>query len=555
MKYRAWIGQAVSAFTDGNGSRRKDGNKKRNTQSGKWTGEEVAAEVPRLPIAEQFSSENWKLRLESSKPVVIESRKAVPIQIPGKSIPKLEEEEVEWSISGSTSSDTLPMRADSQASTSSSSSVTLSTITESAHGSIPYEHAELDGLASTSSATPASLYGSSTQALIKTQAPTRPSLRYRTKSFSSVILEQSPSAPITIILTTPDSDPPSPDYSSPPPSYFSSQHQGHFSPSFHGPSLSKTKYYTAARPIRSFSSPSIPTLASSPGLLSPNWSTTSLPSTYISPFPDPNKLIAPSEQALDISRLRKAQEFRQVRKFMIDFLNAKGHTFPPKLRLRILAGYGIEEKELHPETVKRFAISDSVAETDEGVALDGVCLEDSKAKGISNAENLRILSMAFQSQIPLVTPHLEEAYLKATPGRLPMHRPRTLLEEREMRLLGRTLSTSDLPLRQSTSQSKTRSSISEYGSLKASASPPDLSRRYPVTPDTASMPRSVSGRTGEKTKMHVVGDRKQMGIVEQQTRIKRQSIISGAFGAVREAMGGGSVGKERERRRIAGSWR
>lgn len=201
--------------------------------------------------------------------------------------------------------------------------------------------------------------------------------------------------------------------------------------------------------------------------------------------------------------------------------------------------------------MKRFALSDSITKTDEGVALDGVGLVDAKGKEMSDAENLRILSMAFQSQIPLVTPHLEEAYVKAVPGRLPKNSSRSLREEREMRLLGRTLSTSDLPLRKVTSSSQPGMYASEYGSLKASASVPDLSRRRPTTPDVASMPRTVASRAGgSNEKMHI-GDRKQMGIVEQQTRIKRQSIISGAFGAVKEAMVG-SVGKERERKRMAG---
>ena len=225
---------------------------------------------------------------------------------------------------------------------------------------------------------------------------------------------------------------------------------------------------------------------------------------------------------------------------------------PPKLRLRILAGYGIAEMELNPDTVKRFALSDSITETDEGVALDGVGLEDAKGKEMSDAENLRILSMAFQSQIPLVTPHLEDAYVKAVPGRIPRNSTRSLREEREMRLLGRTLSTSDLPLRTLTSRSQPGKYASEYGSLKASASVPDLSRRRPTTADVASMPRTVASRAdGSNEKMHIVGNKQQMGILEQQTRIERQSIISGAFGAVKEAMVG-SGGKARQGKRMAG---
>ncbi|KAH7399791.1 hypothetical protein BKA64DRAFT_707480 [Cadophora sp. MPI-SDFR-AT-0126] len=551
MKYRAWIGQAVSALSDGNGSRRKDGKKKRNTQSGEKKGEEAAPDRPRLRIAEEFSSENWKLRLESSRPEisVIEGKKVAPIQIPEKSISKLGEE-LEWRISGSASSDTLPVRADSNASTSGASTITLSTITEPAHGASPCDDAEpVEDISPL--ITPAPMYGSSFQAPTKFRIPARPLLRARTKSSSSTIFQQSLSAPITIILTTPDSDPPSPHHPSPSPPFSSDEHQDECLPGLRRPSMSKTKSYRPTRATRSFSTASLPSLASSQRLLSPNSSTVSLPS-----FPDPSRLMPPSEQALDMNRLRKAQEFREIREFMISFLNAKGHTFPPKLRSRIMAGYGIEKKELDRETLKRFALSDSVTETDEGVALDGVGLEDGKGKELSDAENLRILSLAFQSQIPLVTPHLEEAYVKAIPGRLPKNSTRSLREAREMRLLGRTLSTSDLPLRQSTLQA--RGGLANHGlnyNLKASASVPNLSGRRPTTPDASTMPKSISERwKGQVEKMHVVGDEKQMGIVEQQTRIKRQSIISGAFGVVREAMGG-SAGKERERRRMASEGR
>ncbi|KAG4431497.1 hypothetical protein IFR05_013027, partial [Cadophora sp. M221] len=565
MKYRAWIGQAVSALSDGKGSRKKNGHKKRDTQSGDRRGEDAPPEPPKLRIAEEFSSGNWKLRLESPKPVVLEAKKVAPIEIPKISIPKLEDE-LEWTISGSASSDTLPMRADSKASASSASTTTLSTITEPAHEMSSGEDAELDSGISTSTST----HNTSLQTQAQVQSQVRPPFRHRTKSISSTIFQQSPTAPVTIILTTPDSDPASPHL--PPSSSFSTR-QHTATPSMSIP-MSKSKSYLATITTRSFSTISLP-LSHSQHLLPPNASTTSLPSTTTL-TPDPTKLMPPSEQALDLTRLRKAQEFREIRKFMITFLNAKGHTFPSKLRLRIMQGYSIEERELDPETVRRFANSleeekeTAVSGMDEGVALDSITDNDNdKHKDLSNAENLRILALAFQSQIPLVTPHLEKSYLEAVPGRLPpttRNHVRSARQEREMRLLGRTLSTSDLPLRnhhQPRSKPETFSKL-----LKASTSVPDLSRRRPSSSTPMLVPElptmSAAKRTASVSSKHNRNQaashrehnlapptplpiERQLKLAEQQTRIKRQSIISGAFGAVREAMGGSGgakVGRE-----------
>ncbi|KAL5321444.1 hypothetical protein ACEPPN_009402 [Leptodophora sp. 'Broadleaf-Isolate-01'] len=542
--------------SDGRGSQKKDGHKKRDTQFGDKNEEDAPPKPPKLRIAEEFTSENWKLRLESPKPVVLEAKKVAPIEIPKISIPK-REDEPEWTISGSASSDILPMRADSKASASSASTTTLSTITEPAHEMSSGEDFELDPGISTS----ASTYNSSLQTQAQIQNQIHPPFRHRTKSTSSTIFQHSPTAPVTIILTTPDSDPPPPDL---PPSSCFSAYKRSASPSI---PMSKSKSYLTNFTTRSFSTTSLPSPTSrSHHLLPPNASTTSLPSITAPFTPDPTKLMPPSEQTLDLTRLRKAQEFREIRKFMITFLNAKGHTFPSKLRLRIMQGYSIEERELDPETVRRLATSseekDSASEgMDEGVALEGG-IDDMKGKEVSNAENLRILALAFQSQIPLVTPHLEKSYLEATPGRLPSrNHVRSAREERELRLLGRTLSTSDLPLRQSKSKPETFSKL-----LKASTSVPDLSRRRPSSSTPVpELPSMSAKRTASVSSKHSQSQNhrennlaplpieRQLKLAEQQTRIKRQSIISGAFGAVREAMGGSGgskVGKEGERRRM-----
>ncbi|KAH7351289.1 hypothetical protein BKA65DRAFT_255464 [Rhexocercosporidium sp. MPI-PUGE-AT-0058] len=448
------------------------------------------------------------------------------------------------------------MRADSQASASCASTITLSPVTEPTHEMSSGEDDGLDSGISISK----SPYNTS----IQTQAPSgsqiRPPPRHRTKSTSSTIFQHSPTAPVTIILTTPDSDPPSPILS--PCSPFSTHHRSAT------PSMTRSKSYLASLTTRSFSTTSLP--SSSRQNLLTNASTTSLPSTTLTP--DSTRLMPPSEQALDLTRLRKAQEFREVRKFMITFLNTKGHTFPSKLRLRIMQGYSIHERELDPNTVRQFS---TLSEEKEGEGMDeGVALEagsdEGKGKELSNAENLQILTMAFQSQIPLVTPHLEKSYLEATPGRLPGHkRPRSAREEREMRLLGRTLSTSDLSFRQKQPEAETFSQL-----LKASVSVPELSRRRPSSSSSSSIstprgpPLPVNRRTSVSSKQsqnqtqaqnhrdHNIAPilvEKQLKLAEQQTRIKRQSIISGAFGAVRDAMGGSGgskVGMEAERRRM-----
>jgi len=113
--------------------------------------------------------------------------------------------------------------------------------------------------------------------------------------------------------------------------------------------------------------------------------------------PDRSRLMPPSEQ-IDHRRLRKAQEFREVRKFLIDFLNTKGDQFPKKLRSRIMDMYSISESHLDPAVVEEFAILDS----QEGNGDEGVALE--VGGDGSDADDLKILEMAFRSQIPIVTP-------------------------------------------------------------------------------------------------------------------------------------------------------
>jgi hypothetical protein len=110
----------------------------------------------------------------------------------------------------------------------------------------------------------------------------------------------------------------------------------------------------------------------------------------------------PTEHQIDTRRLRKAQEFREIRKFLIHFMNAKGDQFPKKLRSRMMDAYAITDSDLSPAVVARFNdLGNEVR--DEGVALEQLGMNELD-KETTDAEDLQILSMAFQSRIPMVTP-------------------------------------------------------------------------------------------------------------------------------------------------------
>jgi hypothetical protein len=117
-----------------------------------------------------------------------------------------------------------------------------------------------------------------------------------------------------------------------------------------------------------------------------------------------NLLKPPMDPQLDARKMRKAHEFREVRKFLIKFLNDKGDQFPMLLRARIMDGYGIREFELNPTVVRKF--QENMAQ-DEGVALGHSGGPFSKPGEQSDADHLRILEQAFQSLIPVVTPKVQ----------------------------------------------------------------------------------------------------------------------------------------------------
>jgi hypothetical protein len=407
---------------------------------------------------------------------------------------------------------------------------------------------------------------------------------------TSTVFQNSPLAPVTIIVTTPEED----EINSPSPE---------------------------PEPWNSFNS----IRASRTG--NPNSSTTSLPTTRLSrPFStesltlsqpkrlDPNRLMPPAEYQIDTRRLRKAQEFREIRKFLVHFMNAKGDQFPKKLRSRMMEAYDITDSDLSPEVVARFHNQGNGDFKDEGVALEQLGINELD-KDTTDAEDLRILSMAFQSQIPVVTPWRQTALVDTTPQNVGMNtiRPRgTSVSRPAPPLAGSNNATvpptparssrSSPPRRTETAPSPpkagkrmsaappraekkekrtedeplnwlgpliTTSSNSNWrlplvndsdsrSRLQKTQSQPNMSRRpfgdspppMPALPNSA-LAAKVRGRgRGEsltgRGEMGVDGMEKAIHVA----RVRRSGIISGAFGAVREAMGGKKVGVGGEKMRL-----
>jgi hypothetical protein len=415
------------------------------------------------------------------------------------------------------------------------------------------------------------------------------SLKRRDES-TSTVFQNSPLAPVTIIVTTPEED------------------------EIHSPS-------PEPEPRNSFNS----IRASRTG--NPNASTTSLPTTRLSqcfstdslPLPhpkrlDPNRLMPPTEHQIDTRRLRKAQEFREIRKFLVHFMNAKGDQFPKKLRSRMMEAYAITDSDLSPEVVARFYNQGNGDIKDEGVALEQLGINELD-KDTTDAEDLRILSMAFQSQIPVVTPSREtalvdtippnasintirpwgtsvskpapplpssnKATVRTTPARSSKPSPPRRMEtappppkaEKRMsaappRAEKREKKTEDEPLNWlgpliSTSSDSNWSlplvDDSDYRSrLQKTQSQPNMSRRptgdspppMPALPNSALAVKGRGRGRGEsltgRGEMGVDGMEKAIHVA----RVRRSGIISGAFGAVREAMGGKKVGVGGEKMRL-----
>lgn len=255
---------------------------------------------------------------------------------------------------------------------------------------------------------------------------------------------------------------------------------------------------------------------------------------------DTNLLMPPTDNQLDQRKLRKAQEFREIRKWLIIFINSKGDKFPRKLRLRMMDLYSIREFDLAPEIVAKFRAE---------MQYEGVTL-DAQGGELDDAASLSILGAAFRSQIEEVTPRKEKVIALPVPpswarqGSLPKKlgtkkpepgkvakesRPSTpAKEELDVNMVPSWMA----PLI-STSTSSRDSLLSDQQYLKRAYSAPNLKPSRPHLQSTDST-HSVAGLRPRGSTVDG----------EQVKRTKRSNFISGAFGAMRDAVSGRSPKRE-----------
>jgi hypothetical protein len=370
------------------------------------------------------------------------------------------------------------------------------------------------------------------------------SLKRRNES-SSTLFKNSPLAPVTIIVTTPEDEVQSPPLT---------------------PEPEPRNSFNAIRASRNASTTSLPATR-----FSRCFSTDSLPLPQPKML-DPTHLMPPIEHQINAQKLRKAQEFREIRKFLIHFMNAKGDQFPKKLRCRMMEAYAITESDLAPEVVARFNNMADIK--DEGVALEQLGMNELENE-TTDAENLRILSMAFQSRIPVVTPSREVVgvdtippYNKNRPRQTNVSKPAPPLPAKAVKPiqpaeLGKSID--DEPLNWlgpliSTTTSTTEWSLplqddGDRSRLTKAHSVPNM-QRQPSASDSAppmpSLPNSALSGSGRNNSLTEGGRSRGMSVEKTMhiARVRRQGIISGAFGAVREAMGGKKAGMGGEKRRL-----
>ncbi|KAE8449855.1 hypothetical protein EG329_007332 [Mollisiaceae sp. DMI_Dod_QoI] len=352
-------------------------------------------------------------------------------------------------------------------------------------------------------------------------------LRRRNMSSTSTIFKNSPLAPITIIVTTPEEYIPSP-----PTTAETSQPQNPFN-------QIRAHRQSASLPSSRRSSLS----SSSPNLL----------------IPDTNRLKPPTEQQINASKLRKAHEFREIRKFLLNFMNAKGDQFPKKLRCRMMEMYCITEADLSPETVAKF----NAEIRDEGVALEQLGISEMES---TDADDLRILQMAFTSQISVVTPKKEQVVVDSI--RPPRARKQSLIgrraesrkekseDEGTLTWLGPLITTT--PLAAPPLDSPPPKPFTEKHKLIHAASLPNLHRPQDRdVPPVPSIPAAYNnafasvkrGRNNTLSTASAPTEAK-LRIMDQQTRIRRGNIISGAFGSIRDAIASSKANKAAEKRKL-----
>lgn len=148
-------------------------------------------------------------------------------------------------------------------------------------------------------------------------------------------------------------------------------------------------------------------------------SVTSLPTLPSQrPAQNPSFLMPPTDNTLDPRKLREAQEFREVRKWLISFMNTKPESFPKKLRGRMCGIYKIKESDLSPVVVARWK-----GEEDEGVVLDAEGGRPVEEGEMDQEESLRMLGLAMrqniEAQVPMRRPDPMATRNKTWPPAVP----------------------------------------------------------------------------------------------------------------------------------------
>lgn len=126
--------------------------------------------------------------------------------------------------------------------------------------------------------------------------------------------------------------------------------------------------------------------------------------------PNSSLLMPPTERnAVESRKTRQSREFREIRKWLISFLNAKSESLPQKLRARMMDIYAIRECDLDEEVVARWRVE----EDEEGLTLElteGVGAEGGGTSPLGEQEewdqkeSLRMLGMALRRDIEEKTP-------------------------------------------------------------------------------------------------------------------------------------------------------
>ena len=256
--------------------------------------------------------------------------------------------------------------------------------------------------------------------------------------------------------------------------------------------------------------------------------------------PNPQFLMPPKDNQFDPCRLHEAQESREIREWLITFLNSKGDEFPRKVRLRMMDLYCIREYDLAPEIVAKF---------DAEVQDEGATSEQ-QYESVDDEESLSILRAAFRSQIEEIVAKKE----KIVPPPLPpsLERQGSPLKKVETKdaeaVMARKESRQPTPAKDamtedfdidleppwfepliSTSASSRDSLLTDQRYHKKACSASSLTGSQPQlnrTDSTHSLPglRPRGSKVAEEN-----AQRKQSGP-------KRSSFLSGAFEAMRDAM-------------------